>query len=51
MQGFEYLQEQLDEMKKDGVFRELVPLESKQGSKVTIKGKEVIQLSSNNYLG
>ncbi|HET7578096.1 MAG TPA: glycine C-acetyltransferase [Bacillales bacterium] len=51
MQGFEYLQEQLDEMKKDGVFRELVPLESKQGSKVTIKGKRVIQLSSNNYLG
>jgi glycine C-acetyltransferase len=38
-------------MKNDGVFRELIPLESKQGSKVTIKGKEVIQLSSNNYLG
>lgn len=51
MKGFEYLQEQLNEMKKDGVFRELVPLESKQGSKVMIKGKEVIQLSSNNYLG
>ncbi|HEU5138367.1 MAG TPA: glycine C-acetyltransferase [Bacillales bacterium] len=51
MRGFEYLQEQLDEMKNDGVFRELVPLESKQGSKVIIKGKEVIQLSSNNYLG
>ncbi|HET7521893.1 MAG TPA: glycine C-acetyltransferase [Bacillales bacterium] len=51
MKGFEYLQEQLDQMKEDGVFRELVELESKQGSKVTIKGKEVIQLSSNNYLG
>ncbi|HET7629135.1 MAG TPA: glycine C-acetyltransferase [Bacillales bacterium] len=51
MQGFEYLQERLDDMKKEGVFRELIPLESKQGSKVTIKGKEVIQLSSNNYLG
>ncbi|GGF10449.1 8-amino-7-oxononanoate synthase 1 [Halobacillus andaensis] len=51
MKGFEYLQEQLDEMKQEGTYRELVPLESAQGSKVQIKGKEVIQLSSNNYLG
>ncbi|MBA2174033.1 glycine C-acetyltransferase [Halobacillus locisalis] len=51
MKGFEYLQEQLDEMRDQGTFRELIPLESAQGSKVTIKGKEVIQLSSNNYLG
>ncbi|MBH0229359.1 glycine C-acetyltransferase [Halobacillus yeomjeoni] len=51
MKGFEYLQEQLDEMKDQGTFRQLIPLESAQGSKVTIKGKEVIQLSSNNYLG
>ncbi|ARI77433.1 glycine C-acetyltransferase [Halobacillus mangrovi] len=51
MKGFEYLQEQLDEMKNEGTFRQLIPLESAQGSKVKIKGKEVIQLSSNNYLG
>ncbi|UOQ93289.1 glycine C-acetyltransferase [Halobacillus shinanisalinarum] len=51
MKGFEYLQEQLDEMKDEGTFRKLIPLESAQGSKVVIKGKEVIQLSSNNYLG
>ncbi|MFC7320521.1 glycine C-acetyltransferase [Halobacillus campisalis] len=51
MKGFEYLQEQLDEMKEEGTFRNLIPLQSAQGSKVTIKGKEVIQLSSNNYLG
>ncbi len=51
MKGFEYLQEQLDDMKKEGTFRKLIPLESAQGSKVVIKGKEVIQLSSNNYLG
>jgi glycine C-acetyltransferase len=49
--GFEYLQTELDEMKQQGVFRKLVPLESDQGSKVIINGKEVIQLSSNNYLG
>ncbi|WP_096189054.1 glycine C-acetyltransferase [Evansella halocellulosilytica] len=51
MKGFEYLQEELNEMKEEGVFRSLVPLESDQGAKVTINGKEVIQLSSNNYLG
>ncbi|WNF35375.1 glycine C-acetyltransferase [Bacillaceae bacterium IKA-2] len=51
MNGFEYLQTELDEMKQQGVFRKLVPLESDQGSKVIINGKEVIQLSSNNYLG
>ncbi|MDC3414341.1 glycine C-acetyltransferase [Terrihalobacillus insolitus] len=51
MKGFDYLQEQLDQMKDEGTFRELIPLESAQGSRVQIKGKEVIQLSSNNYLG
>ncbi|WP_101843955.1 glycine C-acetyltransferase [Halobacillus sp. Marseille-P3879] len=51
MKGFEYLENQLNEMKQEGTFRELIPLESAQGSRVTIKGKEVIQLSSNNYLG
>ncbi|WP_406946211.1 glycine C-acetyltransferase [Halobacillus sp. SY10] len=51
MKGFEYLQKELNEMQEEGTFRTLIPLESAQGSKVTIKGKEVIQLSSNNYLG
>lgn len=51
MKGFEYLQAELDEMKSQGIFRTLIPLESDQGAKVVINGKEVIQLSSNNYLG
>ncbi|WP_053219591.1 glycine C-acetyltransferase [Virgibacillus senegalensis] len=51
MKGFEYLQEQLEDMKAEGTFRNLIPLESAQGARVKIKGKEVIQLSSNNYLG
>ncbi len=51
MKGFEHLQEELNQMKDEGTFRELIPLESAQGSRVTIKGKDVIQLSSNNYLG
>lgn len=50
-ESFGYLREELEIMKKEGTFRELSVLESDQGSKVTIKGKEVIQLSSNNYLG
>ena len=50
-EAFRYLQAELDEMREKGTFRELTELESKQGSRVRIKGKEVIQLSSNNYLG
>lgn len=51
MKGFEYLQAELDEMKQQGTFRTLIPLESDQASKVVIDGKQLIQLSSNNYLG
>ena len=51
MKGLEYLQAELDDMKENGVFRTLVPLDTEQGSKVQIEGKTVIQLSSNNYLG
>ncbi|TVP84257.1 MAG: glycine C-acetyltransferase [Alkalicoccus sp.] len=51
MKGFEYLEQELEQMKKDGIYRQLVPIESDQGAKVTIEGKELIQLSSNNYLG
>lgn len=51
MKGFEYLQVELDEMRKNGTYRSLVPIESEQGSTVIIGGNEVIQLSSNNYLG
>ncbi|RSK27105.1 glycine C-acetyltransferase [Bacillus sp. HMF5848] len=51
MKGFEHIQAELNEMKKQGTFRTLIPLESDQGSRVTINGNNVIQLSSNNYLG
>lgn len=50
-EAFKYLQDELDEMKANKTFRDLIPLESKQGSRVDIKGKNVIELSSNNYLG
>ncbi|MCP8969076.1 glycine C-acetyltransferase [Ectobacillus ponti] len=51
MKGFEHLEAELKEMKEQGTFRKLTLIESEQGSKVQINGKEVIQLSSNNYLG
>ncbi|ADH99326.1 glycine C-acetyltransferase [Salisediminibacterium selenitireducens] len=51
MKGFEYLEKELDQMRQDGVFRSLVPLETDQDAVVSIDGRRVIQLSSNNYLG
>ncbi|SES29536.1 glycine C-acetyltransferase [Salisediminibacterium halotolerans] len=51
MQGFEHLEEELQQMKTDSVFRSLIPLETDQGAKVMINSREMIQLSSNNYLG
>lgn len=51
MKGFEHLQAELDQLKEKGTFRQLLEIESDQGPYVTIRGKRVIQLSSNNYLG
>ncbi len=51
MKGFEYLQEELNHLSENGLFRQLTEISSDQGAVVTIKDKEVIQLSSNNYLG
>jgi len=51
MKGFEHLQAELDQLKEKGTFRHLVEIESDQGPYVTINGRQVIQLSSNNYLG
>ncbi|HZG15017.1 MAG TPA: glycine C-acetyltransferase [Candidatus Bathyarchaeia archaeon] len=51
MKGFEHLQAELDQLKEKGTFRQLVEIESDQGPYVTINGRQVIQLSSNNYLG
>ncbi len=51
MKGFEHIERELQDMKDAGTFRELVPIESDQAEKVTIDGRELIQLSSNNYLG
>jgi glycine C-acetyltransferase len=46
------LQAELDQFKRDGVYKRLNFLASPQGSRVTMEGRgEVVILSSNNYLG
>jgi glycine C-acetyltransferase len=45
------LNEDLEALRHDGLFRPLRVLESAQGPEVDIAGRAVISLSSNNYLG
>ncbi|MGB9792211.1 MAG: glycine C-acetyltransferase [Thermacetogeniaceae bacterium] len=45
------LTERLEGLKRDGVFHLPPVIEGPQGPRVTILGKEVINLASNNYLG
>ncbi len=46
-----FLEEDLKQLKDQGIYRPLRVLESPQGPRAIIDGKEVINLSSNNYLG
>ncbi|MFH1854619.1 MAG: 8-amino-7-oxononanoate synthase [Candidatus Omnitrophota bacterium] len=45
------LQQELDELRKLGLFKEMKRIDSAQGPVVKIDGREVILFSSNNYLG
>ncbi|SPT99003.1 2-amino-3-ketobutyrate CoA ligase [Bacillus tequilensis] len=51
MKEFEFLKAELDRMKENHTWQEIKQLESMQGPSVTVNHKNVIQLSSNNYLG
>ncbi|MBU8786497.1 MULTISPECIES: glycine C-acetyltransferase [Bacillus] len=51
MKEFTFLQKELDTMREQGTFQELPKIESCQGPIVRMKGRDIIQLSSNNYLG
>ncbi|SFX33907.1 glycine C-acetyltransferase [Thermoactinomyces sp. DSM 45891] len=51
MNPFAHLEEEIQSWKDAGMYRPLTEIESEQGARVVIRGKEVIQLSSNNYLG
>jgi len=47
----QYLNVNLEELKSKGLYNEIDPLESANGPIIKIAGKELINLSSNNYLG
>ncbi|MDF2698881.1 MAG: 8-amino-7-oxononanoate synthase/2-amino-3-ketobutyrate coenzyme ligase [Haloplasmataceae bacterium] len=47
----QFLQEKIEELKHDGVYRELPVNTGPCDAMITLNGKEVINLSSNNYLG
>src|SRR5262245_7059685 len=46
-----FLDDELDALKSQGLFRALRVLDEKQAARTRIDGREVINLSSNNYLG
>jgi len=46
-----FLDAEIDELKTKGLFRRLRVVQSEQRSRCVIDGREVITLSSNNYLG
>src|SRR5689334_17987534 len=45
------LEHELDSIKEAKTFKYEVPLESEQGGEVTVGGRKVVMLASNNYLG
>lgn len=47
----EFLDAEIEELKAKGLYRRLRVVESEQKSRCVIDGREVITLSSNNYLG
>lgn len=46
-----FLTENLHDLKSKGLYNEIDILEGSNGPKITIRGRELINLSSNNYLG
>lgn len=46
-----FLDAEIDELRSKGLYRRLRVVESEQASRCVIDGREVITLSSNNYLG
>lgn len=47
----QFLEENLQELKGAGLYNEIDPVEGPNGPKIKVGGKELINLSSNNYLG
>lgn len=47
----QFLAENLEDLKSKGLYNEIDPLQGANGPIITIAGKQLINLSSNNYLG
>jgi glycine C-acetyltransferase len=47
----QFLKENLDDLKEKGLYNVIDPVEGPNGPKITIADRELINLSSNNYLG
>jgi len=47
----EYMKEELSKLKEEGLYNAIRTLEGPQGAWVNIDGKELLNFSSNNYLG
>ncbi|HWZ85096.1 MAG TPA: glycine C-acetyltransferase [Thermoanaerobaculia bacterium] len=47
----DHLAGQMAELRKAGIYKEELVLESPQGPRVRVNGREVVMLTSNNYLG
>ena len=47
----EQLEEQLEQLRADGLYRELRRVESPQGARVSVSGQSLLNFSSNDYLG
>src|SRR5512132_3054866 len=47
----DFLQNELDEVRERGLYRSLRRVEGDQGPTLLLDGREVINFSSNNYLG
>lgn len=46
-----FIADEVEDLRSQGLFRRLKDLQSPQGPRAVFEGKEVINLSSNNYLG
>ncbi|WP_309119673.1 glycine C-acetyltransferase [Paenibacillus sp.] len=46
-----FLQRSLEELKEQGLYNSIEPLEGPNGPTIAIRGRELVNLSSNNYLG
>ena len=46
-----FLEENLNELKDQGLYNEIDPVEGPNGAVIKVRGQELINLSSNNYLG